>query len=161
MNSSEAAARYWDEFLATRPDDDPVRERAYVAESFGDSPALADKLCSLIVRGAKTATCSALWAWEAEGNDIPKPGYTQVVLDGRGVPRCVIETTTVKVMPFRYVDQAFAAAEGEGDADLASWRKGHWRYFERTLAAIGKRPTEDMPLVCERFRVLYRGGASL
>jgi uncharacterized protein YhfF len=158
MTPAETAARFWAEFLATRPLDDPVRERAYTAEPFGDGPALADKLCGLILRGVKTATCSALWAWQAEGNEIPKPGYTQVVLDGRGVPRCVIETTDVKVMPFRYVDQAFAAAEGEGDRDLASWREGHWRYFERTLTSIGRKPSEEMPLVCERFRVLYKGG---
>ena len=158
MNSTEAVARFWAAFLETRPLDDPVRERAYAAEPFGDNPALADKLCDLVLRGKKTATCSALWAWEAEGNDIPKPGAPQVVLDGRGVPRCVIETIEVKVMPFRYVDYAFAAAEGEGDRDLASWREGHWRYFERTLAPIGRKPSDDMPLVCEKFRVLYKSG---
>lgn len=45
---------------------------------------------------------------------------------------------------------------GEGDGSLASWRAGHWEYFERSLGRMGKRPTPDMPLGCERFRVLYR-----
>ena len=32
----------------------------------------------------------------------------------------------------------------------------HWRFFSRTLPNIGKEPATDMPLVCERFRVVYR-----
>jgi hypothetical protein len=33
--------------------------------------------------------------------------------------------------------------------------EAHWRFFSRTLPKIGKEPTEDMPLECERFRLIY------
>ncbi|NEQ26775.1 MAG: ASCH domain-containing protein, partial [Microcoleus sp. SIO2G3] len=44
---------------------------------------------------------------------------------------------------------------GEGDRSLEYWREAHWRYFSRVLPKIGKEPTIDMLLVCERFKVVY------
>jgi uncharacterized protein YhfF len=53
------------------------------------------------------------------------------------------------------VDALFAYEEGEGDRSLAWWRDAHWRYFSRVCERIQRRPEEDMPLVCERFRVVF------
>lgn len=147
---------YWEQFLATHPAGDSIRTETHVAEHFGDSPALADELAALIESGRKTATCSALWEWEAEGNPIPKIGLKSIVLDGRDEPVCIIETTEVVIRPYNEVDAQFAAEEGEGDLSLAYWREAHWRFFTRTLSKINKMPALDMPLVCERFRVIYR-----
>ena len=79
-----------------------------------------------------------------------------LVLDGRNEPMCVVETIEVTFRKYNEVDADFARAEGEDDLSLASWREGHKRFFTRTLAAIGKEFTEDMPLVCERFHVIYK-----
>ncbi|MEZ4613843.1 MAG: ASCH domain-containing protein [Caldilineaceae bacterium] len=150
----DAIEAFWHDFLANAPghitDDTP-----YVAESFGDNPQLADALGALIVQGVKTATCSALWEWEAEGAALPEAGLITIVLDGRGAPLCVIETTEVTIRAFNAVDAQFAFAEGEDDRSLAAWRREHWRYFSRVLPKIGRAPSDDMPLVCERFRVLF------
>ncbi len=146
---------FWDAYIHSLSPEDPARDRTCVADHFGDSPALADTLCDLILRGVKTATCSTVWEWNAEGTDVPRPGFLQVVLDGTGTPRCIIETTEVSVTPFDRVDAHFAAAEGEGDRSHAYWRDAHWRYFSRVLPAIGRTAAPDMPLVCERFRVVY------
>ena len=53
------------------------------------------------------------------------------------------------------VDALFAYEEGENDRSLESWRKEHWQYFSRVLPRIGKKPTPEMLLVCERFLVVY------
>lgn len=34
--------------------------------------------------------------------------------------------------------------------------EAYWRFFSRMLPNIGMEPAPDMPLVCERFRVVYR-----
>lgn len=146
--------RFWQTYLASRPDAATAPAR-YVAEQFGDSPQLADELARLIVQGVKTATCSALWEWQAEGSPLPEVGLMTIVLDGRDEPLCIIETTEVTVRPFNEVDAQFAYEEGEDDRSLEAWREAHWRYFSRVLPKIGKAPTPDMPLVCERFRVVY------
>lgn len=148
--------RYWGSYLETLPSDSPVRGGRYVAEGWGDSPGMADEVGALISSGTKTATCSALWEYEAEGEPLPEVGLKTVVLDGAGDPLCIVETTEVEVRPFDEVDARFAYEEGEGDRSLEDWREAHWRFFSRTLPNIGKEPALDMPLVCERFRVVYR-----
>jgi len=124
--------------------DVPETYRSLRAFAFGDSPALADELLGLVLKGVKTATCST----EDEPN-TSKPGECWIVLDGCGTPRCVIESTEVTYRRYSEVDAAFAYQEGEGDRSLAYWRKAHRAYFRRQ----GKF-SEDMMLMCERFRLV-------
>ena len=147
---------YWRSYLESLPADSPVRDEQYVAEGWGDSPEMADELGALIADGTKTATCSALWEYEAEDEPLPQVGLKTVVLDGKGDPLCIVETTEVEVRPYEEVDAGFAYEEGEGDRSLEYWREAHRRFFSRTLPNTGKEPTTDMPLVCERFRVVYK-----
>ena len=112
--------------------------------AFGDGPRLADELLELVLAGVKTATCST----EDEPN-TSTPGERWIVLDGRGTPRCVIESTEVTYRRFGEVDADFAHDEGEGDRSLAYWRQAHRQYFGR----LGKF-SEDMMLMCERFRLV-------
>ena len=153
---SEQIEAYWKSYLVTLPKSSTIREERYVAEGWGDSPRIADELGALISAGTKTATCSALWEYEAEGEPLPEVGLKTIVLDGNGAPLCIVETTEVEVRPYDEVDARFAYAEGEGDRSLEYWREAHWRFFSRTLPNIGKEPTSNMPLVCERFRVIYK-----
>ena len=122
----------------------PEAYRGLRSFAFGDSPALADELLDLVLSGMKTATCST----EDEPN-LSTSGERWIVLDGRGHPRCVIESTEVTFRRFGEVDAAFAHDEGEGDRSLAHWREAHRRYFGR----LGKF-SEDMMLMCERFRLV-------
>ena len=110
--------------------------------AFGDGPELADELLDLVIRGVKTATCST-------EDQASTPGARWIVRDGHGQPRCVIETTQVTYRRYNEVDAAFAFDEGEGDRSLAYWRQAHRNYFGR----LGKF-SEDMMLMCERFRLV-------
>jgi uncharacterized protein YhfF len=154
--TKETVTNSWEQFLSRLPSDSPYRTKTYVAEGWGDGPAIADELGTLIVQGIKTATCSALWEWEAEGIPIPEEGYITIALDGRGEPLCIVETIEISIRKYNEVDANFAREEGEGDLSLNYWRAAHKNYFSRVLSKIGKEFSEDMPLVCERFRVIYR-----
>lgn len=125
------------------------------AWSFGDNPALADQLLGLVLEGTKTATASSLVELEVAGEAVPEPGDLSIVLDGAGRPRALIRTTHVEVRPFREVDAEFARLEGEDDRSLASWRREHEKYFRRVLAGTDTEFSEDLPVVLERFELLY------
>jgi len=122
----------------------PERYQGLRSFAFGDGPELADELLDLVMKGIKTATCST----EDEPN-TSMPGERWIVLDGRGEPRCVIESTEMSYRRYTEVDAAFAYEEGEGDRSLTYWRAAHRRYFGRQ----GKF-SEDMMLMCERFRLV-------
>ncbi len=147
--------RFWRAYLETLPEGSPAHDETYEAWTFGDGPELADELGALVLNGRKTATCFALWEVEAGEETMARVGGKSVILDGRDEPICVIETTEVTVRRFDEVDDGFAREEGEGDRSLEYWRGAHRRYFERSLPEIGRSFSEDMPLVCERFRVIY------
>ena len=122
----------------------PDRYQALRSFAFGDAPEMADELLDLVLRGIKTATCST--------QDEPKtsvPGERWIVLDGQGAPRCVIESTEVTYRPNSEVDAKFTFEEGEGDRSLKYWREAHRDYFSRQ-----GRFSEDMVLMCERFRLV-------
>ncbi|MBH0236777.1 ASCH domain-containing protein [Methylobrevis albus] len=113
--------------------------------SFGDSPALADELAALVLAGVKTASCD-----HARGPEPDYPvGSRSVMLDGSGRPRCVIETLEVTLRRFDEVGDDLAFDEGEGDRSLRFWRAAHQAYFTRAGVFA-----ENMPLWCERFRVV-------
>jgi uncharacterized protein YhfF len=122
----------------------PEKYRSLRSFAFGDGPRLADELLELVMNGVKTATCST----EDEPN-TSTPGECWIVLDGQGTPRCVIKTLEVTYRRFGEVDAAFAYEEGEGDRSLRYWRDAHRSYFGRQ----GKF-SEDMMLMCERFRLV-------
>jgi uncharacterized protein YhfF len=127
----------------------PVAWRELERFAFGDTPQMADELLALVLAGTKTATCSALSAYEAEGEPIDEVGNRGVVLDGRGRPACVIEICEAAIRRFNEIDAAFAHDEGEGDRSLACWRREHERYFTKCGLF-----SEDMLLVCERFHLV-------
>jgi uncharacterized protein YhfF len=125
------------------------------AWSFGATPEHADELLRLVLEGTKTATSTALWDFEAEGEELPQPGTLSIILDGEGHPHALIETTDVQVVPFDEVDEEHAFLEGEGDRSLTYWRDVHQRFFtEHASSDRGFEP--DMPVVLERFRVVYQ-----
>ncbi|AEG44901.1 ASCH domain-containing protein [Isoptericola variabilis] len=125
------------------------------AWSFGDSPELADELLQLVLDGTKTATAELVSEFERAGEPVPAKGDLSIVLDGAGDPRLLIRTTRVDVVPFAEVTAEHAHLEGEDDRTLETWREGHERYWRRQLEAVGDEFDPSMPVVCERFEVLY------
>ncbi len=154
MSSLAELVAFWHAYLDSLPAN-AGRPAGYTAWSFGHDADDADELGDLVKRGVKTATCSLMWTLEAEKNPLPQVGELSIVLDGIGDPLCIIETTELQVKAYQDVDAQFAGDEGEGDRSLAYWREVHWRYFAEECAAIGREPSLDMPLLCERFRVVF------
>ena len=114
----------------------------------------ANELLRLVLIGQKKATSSSLWGYEIEGEDIPKVGDLSIITDWEGIPRCVIETTEITVIPFSDITYDICKREGEDDT-LESWRAGHIGYFKEEGNEIGYRFSDDMPVVFEDFEVVY------
>jgi uncharacterized protein YhfF len=149
---------FWAQFRAAIGSD--VEGRFYESFHFGDNESTANQLAQLVLAGTKRATASLVWAYEAENRPPPKPGDLSVVTDWDGNPLCVMETKAVAISPFGEVDEEFAATEGEGDGSLRYWREVHWACFGRECKGLGKEPSLAMPIVCERFEVIYRGAGN-
>ncbi len=153
---SEKTHRYWSQFLGSLS---PASERPphyYESFCFGTTPQSAREIAALVLDGIKTATGSLLWVYEAEGKRPPAEGDYSIVTDAEGEPLCIIQDTEIRIIPYDEVDAAFAWDGGEMDRSLESWRQIYWDYILAECARINRQPTLKTPLVCERFRVVYK-----
>lgn len=114
--------------------------------AFGDTPAMQDELAHEVLAGDKRATAGL-----HEAGSTPVVGQHDVVLDGSGVPVCVVRTDEVRVLPFRERDPAFAWDEGEDDRTLETWTTSHVAFFERHADGFG----DDTLVDLERFTVVH------
>ena len=147
---------FWQEFARSRVGD--PTPHFLEAFHFDDNESSANELAGLVLSGQKRAGAALLWAYEVESKQLPKPGDLSIVTNFAGDPLCIIETQRVDIVPFKEVSEEFAATEGEGDGSLAYWRRAHEAFFGRECRRIGRQPTQDMPVVCERFEVVYCAG---
>lgn len=142
---------FWREFVAATGVDGP-----HTAWGFGSDPAMATELGLLVRDGPKRATASLRSAYDPD-EPLPAAGELSVILDGAGLPLCVIRITDVETRRFGDVDEDFAWTEGEGDRSLAHWRKAHIEFF----ATQGVDVTEEDEVVLERFELLWPRSALL
>jgi uncharacterized protein YhfF len=152
-----AIVHFWSAFVESRGSD--PSHRFYEAFHFDDNASDADALAQLVLAGRKRATAGLALVFESAGKPIPKPGDLSVVTLFSGQPVCIIETRHVEVVPFSQVGADFAATEGEGDGSLAHWQRVHTAFFGRECTRLGCVFNAIMPVVCERFEVVYRGGS--
>jgi uncharacterized protein YhfF len=119
-----------------------------------------DKLVAAILRGEKTAGTSLRAEYEPEGDDqLPRVGERSVLVDSDHRPVGVIETTEVRIVPVREVDEQFARDEGEGFESAADWRAAHARFwgpneFRDAAGQPAFAIDDDTLVVCERFRLV-------
>lgn len=147
-----AAAVMWAQYAAAHPH---AAGDAYVVDRFGDSAALSDALLGVVLDGRKRATAELVAEFAASDEALPRIGSHWVACDGAGRPRLVLRTTELRIATFDEVDERFAHDEGEDDRTLASWRREHRRYWERTCARRGAVWSETDEIVLERFAVVW------
>lgn len=150
---SEKIENFWQEFCSVNSGIDPLS--SYQVWYFGNTPEMAEKLLHLVLSGKKTATAAGVWEFDTKPEEMPLINGLSVVTDFDADPKLILRTTEIRILPFNEVDARFAFDEGEGDQSLEFWRKVHWDYFTKSLALLGKEASEDMPIICERFEVLY------
>lgn len=127
----------------------------YEAWAFCGGGPDADALAKLVLEGVKTATASALIAYESEGEAVPEPGCFSVILYDNGEAAGVIRDSKVSLVPFRNVSAEHAYKEGEGGRTLEEWREIHKRAFTPDYRAIGKAFDETGICVLEEFELVY------
>jgi uncharacterized protein YhfF len=122
---------------------------------FCDTRAEADACAALVRAGRKHATAPSLWGLLHRGESVPEVGALDLITTWDGEACAIIRTTRVDICPFSLVSAEHAAAEGEGDCSLDWWRRTHRAYYARELANTPYTPTDQMPIVCQYFELVY------
>lgn len=125
----------------------------YDTWAFGASP---DELLDLVLKGEKTGTSSLYKSYERENEPTPKKGDYSVILNSKNEAICIIQNIDVQVIPFSEATEEHAFKEGEGDKSLEYWRRVHIEFFEGCLKDRAENFSEDMLIVYEEFKLVYR-----
>ena len=146
------AEAMWREFCAATGTDEQTPHDAW---AFCGGGPMADELAALVLAGVKTATASAMIAYETEHETPPAAGCYSVVLWDSGAAAAVIRDTRVSLVPFCAVPAEHASREGVGSRTLAVWREIHRRVFTPDYRAAGKEFDETGLCVLEEFELLW------
>jgi len=155
MHQPSKTETFWQSYLSTLSEEERKNAPTYGVDQFADTPEAATAVGKLVRDGIKTTTSSLVWGLEQIGEPLPNVGKIELIVDGQGEPLCITELMEVEIKPFNAVDEQFAFAYGEGDRSLTFWLRDNWEFLARECVAIGCTPSETMPLVFQRFRVLY------
>lgn len=150
--NNDSIIKMWDDYRKINLN----APKEYEAWAFGDSKEMADELAKLVVEGTKTATASNYTLYELDNEELPYVGLHNIILDGDGNAVAIAETTSVEVVPFDEVTVEHAHLEGEGDRTLNYWREVHELFFKKELTNIKQDFNDKIPVVCERFKLLYK-----
>lgn len=149
---AEIINTFWENFLLKTNRDKDIK---YIDSfHFELTQRWANELLRLVLIGQKQATSSSLLAYQIGGDRIPQVGDLSIVTDWEGIPKCVIETTNVMIIPFKEITFDICKLEGEDD-NLESWREGHINFFSREGKELGYTFTEDMPVIFENFKMVF------
>jgi len=148
-----SARSLWGDFLDTHLEfaNEPAPRVGY----FGDNEKDANSLAELVLKDIKRATSHSLLGLQLRNEPLPKIGDFFVVTNWKGDSKCIIRTTSVKLIPYFAIHAEHARLEGEGDKSLEYWQKVHWEYYTRELAEFNKTPLNSMIIVFERFEKMF------
>jgi uncharacterized protein YhfF len=151
----KSVSSMWENYLAML-DKDGLKNRTFISWHFCSDKKSANDLATLVKKGIKTATSLLYLLYELGGEEIPKKRNMNVITDWDGRAQAATETISVNLVSFEDVNKDFAKKEGEGDRSLDYWRKVHLEFFTKELLNLGRGFSENMLIVCEKFKLVYK-----
>ena len=144
---------FWKKYLK---ENGKPSDSAYTSElSFGEESEESSFLILQLLQGKKSAFSSSYYAFEIDREPLPQKGNVYIVTDCTDTPYAIIETTEVTTLPFNCVPWSLAQKEGEAES-LEEWREIKGEFFEFDADIMGYKFSENMPVVFEEFKVVYR-----
>ena len=143
---------FWEKFLAETGRDAGTQFSWSI--SFGmnreDSNRAAAKVCS----GEKTAVIYPANGYRANMSAPSVPGDLHLICDWQQNPVAVVEVESVEMLSLHELNDAICIREAEAGS-LEEWRKLRMPAVKTEIEELGGEFTEDAPLICENFRLVY------
>lgn len=155
MDKISLISRVWKKYLQSIGESVETTDKKFTSWHFDVTERSANLLLDLVIVGKKKATASLPWAFEYDNEPLPKVDDYSIITNWDGIPKAIIRTKSIEIVPFNEVTGTFAAKEGEGDLSLEFWRKAHKEYFTYECLRIGKQFIEDIPVLCEEFELVF------
>jgi uncharacterized protein YhfF len=129
----------------------------YQVRWIGLDDATTEEVIDLIIAGDKTGTFSLPWLIQHTGQPEPASGDCIILVDFGGRPRLLVRLTAITPVDFGNVTAANTSIDGSPVRALAVWIPLHTQYWNNLLAPFDLSVTAAMPVLLEKFELLYTG----
>jgi uncharacterized protein YhfF len=114
-----------------------------------------DQVLELIRTGDKTGTFTLPWLVEQSADPLPCIGDAIILIDFSGNPELLLRLTAIETVSFGEITAAHTAVDGSPVRDLAIWKPLHISYWNPMLTPFDVQVSDDMPILVEKFDLLY------
>ena len=142
---------FWNQavnFIPTLSGDHQVRSLGIDEETTG-------LIINFIKAGEKVGTFSLPWVMTAENLPMSYKGLPIILLSFDGKPELVVQLTKVFETSFGEIDSGVTCIDGPPVRDPDVWIPLHQDYWNGMLAEYGKACSDDMPVLVEKFKLVY------
>ena len=142
---------YWNRVIASKPElavDHQIR-------SIGIDEETTVLIIDFIKEGEKVGTFSLPWLMESENIPASNTGQPIILLSYDGKPEIVVQITDIEETTFGEIDYDVTKIDGPPVRDPEVWIPLHREYWNNILKPYGRSCTDDMPVIVERFQLVY------
>ena len=119
---------------------------------------MRDSLVAATLSGAKSVTSSLRATYDLENEPLPYAGKRCILVGSKGEHLALVETTEVREVRLKDVDDAIAHGEGEGFRNVQEWRSAHEQFWRDELRTIpggeSVQLNDEALIVVETYKVL-------
>ena len=145
---------FWEQAKAARPDAD-IGD-TYQVRWIGLDEPTTQQILELIAAGDKTGTFTLPWIIERTDQPDPVVGDCIILITFDGTPAQLVRLTEIERVPFGAMTAAHTAVDGSPVRALEVWKPLHTEYWNGLLAPWSLRVGDDMPVLVEKFELLYQ-----
>lgn len=140
----------WKKYISSNPE---AKKAKYTSWHFGTNEKVCEDWLGKLKRG-EIKGASYFAAAFSQGDILsPKPGDYSVVLDWWGKPQAIIKTTSVETVFMKDITSVLTELEDYSDVHL--WKKEKQKEYERISEGIGVPFSEEIPILFERFELVF------
>jgi len=114
-----------------------------------------NQVLELIRTGDKTGTFTLPWLVEQTGDPTPQSGDLIILISFDGTPKILLRLTEIEKVAFGDMTETHTAVDGSPVRALEVWKPLHTTYWNKRLQPFGLSVRDDMPVLVEKFEVLY------
>jgi uncharacterized protein YhfF len=145
--------RYWQRARPKNSQRDLAAD--YEPRWIGLDEPTTEEVIELIRSGDKTGTFTLPWIIEHTDQPAPTVGDSIILVDFGGHPRLLVRLTDITTVAFGDITATHTSIDGTPVRDLAVWKPLHTSYWNNLLAPYQLEVSEGMPVLVERFKLLY------
>lgn len=110
---------------------------------------------SLVANREKVGTFPLPWYFEKTKQPLPKPGDFIMLVDFDGAPQALVRTSRLESRTWATITEDDIAIDGPTMRTMSAWKKVHFEHWTRQLTGTGRSIVDDMPVLVERFDLVY------